>query len=251
MRSVEQLIRSVKIELADEFYQRLYKQLMERDKQWLVEELIKLIAKQDDVSLGRQLLSNLQDISAATDEQARIRRIMALQLTEEKVQQLVEQFKSAVFTRTDSDEYLLNPPPKGGEPIHEQHRTQEGHALLEFAKDVLYGLLYGTKEQGVAIKRVEHEILSIVVPRHKAYAFSFLRTVTEIASLGTWRDPKNEASDDHASNIILEVQYGEAASECVGDGIIACLKLINELEVNEKILYAHMRNVEQSSLDIE
>jgi hypothetical protein len=36
--------------------------------------------------------------------------------------------------------------------------------------------------------------------------------------------------------------------ELVGDGILRTLSLINNLEINEQILYAQMINVEQSTL---
>jgi hypothetical protein len=174
-----------------------------------------------------------------------------MRIDELKLSELIDRFNSVRFTRDDDDEYLIEEiPTKGTSAIATSHRTEQGSALLEEAKDLLYALLYCTREERVNLKRVEHELLSIVVPTHKAHAFSFLRTVTEIASLGSWKDPQNEQSDDHATNSILEVQYGEVASERVGDGIIAALRIINELEVNEKILYAHMRNVEQSSLDL-
>jgi hypothetical protein len=48
--------------------------------------------------------------------------------------------------------------------------------------------------------------------------------------------------------VLLEVQYGDTADELVGTGIIAALGLINNLEVNEQVLYARMINVEQTTL---
>jgi hypothetical protein len=40
-------------------------------------------------------------------------------------------------------------------------------------------------------------------------------------------------------NVILEIEFGEVASENIGNGIIRTLALINHLEINEQILYAH------------
>lgn len=56
------------------------------------------------------------------------------------------------------------------------------------------------------------------------------------------------ASDERAANVVMEVEYGEVASEAVGSGVAACLRLINDLEVNEVILYNRMTNIESSSL---
>jgi hypothetical protein len=36
--------------------------------------------------------------------------------------------------------------------------------------------------------------------------------------------------------------------ELVGDGIVLALSLINNLEINEEILYGRMENVEQTTL---
>ncbi|MFF8974484.1 hypothetical protein [Streptomyces sp. NPDC014995] len=45
------------------------------------------------------------------------------------------------------------------------------------------------------------------------------------------------------------MEYGEIAGELVGNGIAAALRLINDLEVNEQVLYARMENVEESTLE--
>jgi hypothetical protein len=44
------------------------------------------------------------------------------------------------------------------------------------------------------------------------------------------------------------VQFGDTADEVVGDGVIAALTMINNLEVNEQVLYARMVDVEQTTL---
>jgi len=50
--------------------------------------------------------------------------------------------------------------------------------------------------------------------------------------------------------VLIEVQYGEVDGESVGRGIVLALTLINNLEVNEQVLYARMINVEETSLII-
>lgn len=45
----------------------------------------------------------------------------------------------------------------------------------------------------------------------------------------------------------MEVEYGEVDTELIGHGIIT-LKIINNLKVNEEILYDHMTEIEQSTL---
>ncbi|MBM7783986.1 hypothetical protein [Tenggerimyces flavus] len=80
-------------------------------------------------------------------------------------------------------------------------------------------------------------------------AIAFLmQAATEIGAEGTWRDPDQRAHDDHAANTLIQVEYGETQGERVGNAIVATLRLINDLEVNEQVLYARMENVEESTL---
>ncbi len=76
-----------------------------------------------------------------------------------------------------------------------------------------------------------------------------MRASTELAAAGTWQDPDSVSNDERADNVLLEVQYGDTKDERVGDGIIVALSLINNLEVNEQVLYARMIDVEQTTLD--
>jgi hypothetical protein len=75
-----------------------------------------------------------------------------------------------------------------------------------------------------------------------------MRASTELAAAGTWQDPDSVSNDERADNVLLEVQYGDTKDERVGDGIIVALSLINNLEVNEQVLYARMIDVEQTTL---
>jgi hypothetical protein len=65
---------------------------------------------------------------------------------------------------------------------------------------------------------------------------------------GTWNDPDDVSNDERADNVVLEMEYGEIEGELIGNGIVLALSLINNLEVNEQILYARMINLEQSTL---
>ena len=95
---------------------------------------------------------------------------------------------------------------------------------------------------------MQQELLTVVLPRHKADALDFLRASTELAAVGTWHDPQDVSNDERADNVVLEVQFGEVESELVGTGVLAALRLINELEINEQVLYVRMVNVEETSL---
>ena len=139
-------------------------------------------------------------------------------------------------------------PEKGTDAIAAEHRSPSGDALLEHAKDVLYVLLFGDESTATRLDRVQRELLTLTLPRAKAGAFDFIPAATELSGAGMWRDPAGVSNDVRADNVIVEVEFGEVAGEHVGHAIVRALSLINNLEVNEQILYARMINVEESTL---
>lgn len=145
--------------------------------------------------------------------------------------------------------YLIhNSPEKGTDLITEKYRSNHGNKLLILAKDMLFALLFGDESNHVKSTRIEHELLTLTVPRFKSESLNFMKATTEISGLGTRQDPDTVSNDSRADNIILQVEYGEIEGELIGNGIVTSLSLINNLEINEQILYARMINVEQSTL---
>ena len=139
-------------------------------------------------------------------------------------------------------------PAKGTQLLTSTHRSDAGEALLLLAKDTLFALLFGDASSNTQLDRVQHELLTLAMPRGKAAALDFMRAATELAAAGTWQDPDNVSNDERADNVLLEVQFGETADELVGRGIVAALSLINSLEINEQVLYARMINIEETTL---
>jgi len=135
-----------------------------------------------------------------------------------------------------------------GTVMADAERTPQGIELLNSAKDMLWAALYGSPETNVSIQRVERELLVITIPGRKAFVFNFFQAVTEVGALGTWRDPDERCHDADEPNMMLQVEYGESASEIVGDAIMVSIHIINLLEVNEVVLYARSSNIEQSTL---
>jgi len=82
----------------------------------------------------------------------------------------------------------------------------------------------------------------------KAGALDFMKASTEFSAAGTWQDPQSVSDDRRADNVIIEVDYGEIKGELIGQGIVRCPGLINNLEGNEQVLYARMIDIEQSTL---
>jgi hypothetical protein len=186
------------------------------------------------------------------DTQARARRVArvaALAMDPTGVQAFVARHEGMDRATLIAAGHLRETAPaKGTDGIGPDHRSASGDALLEHAKDVLYALLFGDESTATRFERVQRELLTLTLPRAKAAAFDFIPAATELSGAGMWRDPDGVSNDERADNVIVEVEFGEVAGELVGHGIVRALSLINNLEVNEQVLYARMINVEESTL---
>jgi hypothetical protein len=180
---------------------------------------------------------------------ARVERVTALALDPAGIRAFVETYDDLDRDALIAAGYLRpSAPAKGTSLIASDDRGAGGEALLELAKDMLYALLFGDASTATSLDRVQRELLTLTVPRSKADAFDFIPAATELSGAGLWRDPEGVSNDVEADNVIVEVEYGEVAGELLGPGIIRALSLINNLEVNEQILYARMINIEESTL---
>jgi len=189
--------------------------------------------------------------AAAADEAraARLARVATLALDAAALQAFTERHAGLDREALIADGLLLDTAPaKGTEAIGAGARSAAGEALLEHAKDVLYALLFGDESTATRLERVQRELLTLTLPRAKASAFDFIPAATELSGAGMWRDPTGVSNDVRADNVIVEVEFGEVADELVGHGVVRCLSLINNLEINEQILYARMIDVEESTL---
>ena len=187
--------------------------------------------------------------SPTADRAARVARVTALGLDHLTVVTFTNDLDGLDREALIAAGHLLpEAPAKGLDAIGGAHRSETGEALLELAKDVLYGLLFGDETTQTRFDRVQRELLTLTLPRAKAGAFDFIPAATELSGAGMWRDPAGVSNDVKADNVIVEVEFGEVAGELVGHGIVRCLSLINNLEINEQVLYARMINVEQSTL---
>lgn len=243
--NIEKIIREVNKDMIPQFEDNLRGHLKKRDKPWLVEQIIRLtLDKHSLQQWDRKVLQKVREEQRAR----RRKRLKRMKLDETKLDAFIKRYEKYDRTRLEKEEHLINPPAKGMNLITSQYRSKKGEMLLIKAKDILFAILFGDKSTDVNFNRVERELLTLTLPRFKAQAIDFMKAATEIGGLGSWQDPDDVSNDDRTENVILQVEYGEVASERIGDGIISTLSLINNLEVNEQILYARMINVEQSSL---
>lgn len=246
MLNIEHIVRRINRELVPQFEEKLRAYLAGQDKEWLIEQIVRLTL--DAHSLQAMDRKVKQEI-IARNRSERLERVKAIGLNRTILQEFVDKYKDYDRSKLIADNYLFdNAPEKGTDLISETYRSAKGGELLTYAKDLLFVLLFGDKTTNTDLSRHQQELLTLTLPRFKAEALDFMKATTELSALGTWQDPDSVSNDQRADNVIFEVEYGEVEGELVGHGIIRCLSLINNLEVNEQILYARMLNLEQSTL---
>jgi hypothetical protein len=246
MATIEGIVRSIQRDLTPQFEERLRAVLAEQDRDWLIDQIVRLTL--DAHSLEEIDRRSVVDAKARARAE-RLERVRAIALDAAVLEAFLAEFDGVTRERLiDADYLAADAPAKGTELLTAAHRTATGEALLQRAKDVLFGLLFGDVSTNTRLDRIQQELLTIAMPRAKATALDFMRASTEMSAAGTWQDPDSVSNDERADNVLIEVQYGEVEGERIGAGIIRALSLINNLEVNEQILYARMINLEESTL---
>ncbi|HWH98551.1 MAG TPA: hypothetical protein VNS80_09310 [Pseudolysinimonas sp.] len=246
MDDIQALIRSVNFELSPLFEERLRALLADKEREWLVDQVVRLSL---DAHSLREIDRRSERDAKAKARAARLERVRTLRLDADAVAEFVAGHASTTRDSLLASGHLLPAaPPKGTSLLTAEHRSPAGEHLLEHAKDVLFALLFGDVSTLTTLERVQQELLTFALPVSKASALDFMRASTEITAAGTWQDPESVSNDERAANTLLEVQYGDTADELVGNGVITALGLINNLEVNEQVLYARMIDLEQTTL---
>jgi hypothetical protein len=176
-------------------------------------------------------------------------RVKKLNLDHEKLREFVAKYSEYNRERLVEEGLLSDDAPaRGREQVTEKQRTQKGNDLLQVAKDMLFGFLFGDESTNTRFHRTQRALLTLTVPRMKSGALDFMKATTELRAQGTWQDPKGAARDMRADNVVLEIEYGEIEGQRIGDGIVTALRLINNLEINEEVLYGRLESIERSTL---
>lgn len=246
MPNIEVLVRQINRDLVPQFEEKLRAHLELQDRDWLIEQVVRLTL--DAHSLEEKDRRRFREEEDRTRAE-RARRVGEMGLDRERLARFLAEYANHDRTRLIEIGLLTTGcPPKGGDLIEPRFRSKKGEEVLQLSKDMLYGLLFGDESTRTQFERTQRELLTLTVPRLKADALDFMKATTELSALGTWQDPRGAANDMQADNVVLEVEYGEIDGELIGDGIVLSLRLINNLEINEEILYGRMENVEQSTL---
>lgn len=194
MNTIPELVKHLRSAIAAE----LRGSLESRDKEWLIEEVIRLTladaSLQEIVRIDQQVQLAAQEQQYLTqtslERETRVERVRALNLDERNLNLLLERLGGRDRAQLEREGHLRNPPEKGGALITADQRSDAGNALLREAKDLLYALLFGTSEMNVALARKERELLAMTLPRSKRFALDFMMAVSEVEVRGSWRDPK-------------------------------------------------------------
>lgn len=244
--TIDALVNSINRDLTPLFEERLRDALADKDRDWLVDQVVRLTLDAHSLQEIDLRAARAAKVKARAE---RIERVRKLALDKATLAAFIAEYRAATRDSLQAAKLLgADAPAKGTSLVQAHDRSPAGEKLLGHAKDVLYALLFGDTGTHTHLERVQQELLTFALPRSKASALDFMRASTELSAEGTWQDPKSVSNDERADNVILEVQFGEISEELVGDGIVAALGLINNLEVNEQVLYARMINVEQTTL---
>ncbi len=239
MDNISSIIKKAQDDLFPELEAKIRSELEQKDKDWLIDQIIYLTCERHSLHAQRE---NLEDM------EKRLARIAKKGYDDQTVDGFVGKYRNIHRADLENSGFLVSPPHMGLAAIEPRQRSTKGEALLEEARDMLYTLLYGDKDINVHITRGKEEILTMVLPQGKSDTLSFLKAVTEMNTTGTWKDPQGISNDDQANNIGLQVEFGDNVKGNAGLAVFVALNLINLLHVNEQIFYARMEKVERSSL---
>ncbi|HEY5984192.1 MAG TPA: hypothetical protein VIU38_12045 [Anaerolineales bacterium] len=246
MSNIEMVVRQINREIVPQFEDKLRTHLAQQDREWLIEQVVRLTL--DAHSLQEKDRRRFREEEDRKRSQ-RARRVTEMGLDRERLIKFLKTYRGYDRNRLIREGLLMKGTPrKGGEMIGASFRSKRGEHVLDLAKDMLYGLLFGDVTTATELDRTQRELLTLTVPRDKSAALDFMKATTELSAVGTWQDPRGAANDLQADNVVLQVEYGEVEGELVGDGIVLALSLINSLEINEEVLYGRMENVEQTTL---
>lgn len=246
MHNIDDVVRSIQLDLSPAFEERLRESIADKPREWLVDQIVRLTLDAHSlIEIDRRAEREAKALARA----ARIERVRALAVDRASLASFVEEHRSVTREGLQASGFLSqDAPAKGTAQLGPSDRTPAGELLLERAKDMLYALLFGDAASATTLERVQQELLTFALPRSKASALDFMRASTEFTAAGTWQDPQSVSNDERADNVMLEVQFGDTADELVGNAVIVALSVINNLEVNEQVLYARMINVEETTL---
>ena len=251
MENLADLIATLDGEVEEEFENRLRSALETKDRAWLLENLYRHLDHERHLKKNpqRQLARRAEHVEPPAERRRRLARIRKLGLDASRLGAIVERYRSLDRERLESEGFLVEPPHKGQGALGPGQRSEAGEQLLQEARDVFYALLFGDEKIGVRLPRDRRDFLTVTLPSAKSNALErFMLAVTKLEAQGTWLDPEGVSDDVGAPNTVLQVEFGDSADEAISKALLVVIAKLNDLEVNEQILYARIEDLERSSL---
>lgn len=246
MSTIEAIVRQINKDLVPQFEEKLRAYLAGQDRDWLIEQIVRLTL--DAHSLEEMDCQHIRQ-EEARRRQERAERVKKMNLDLDRLQAFIAQYKGFSRETLIQENYLASEAPaRGTDLITGEFRSKNGTELLQHAKDMLFGMLFGDESTNTRFKRTQRELLTLTIPRLKEVALDFMKATTELSAKGIWQDPHAATHDLRTDNIVLEIEYGEVEGEQIGEGIVTALRLINNLEINEELLYGRIEKIEKSTL---
>src|SRR5689334_13006720 len=133
MPSIESIIRGINKELIPQFEEKLRSYLVQQDKEWLIEQIIRLSL--DAHSLEEMDRKTLNDFKARKRAE-RAARVREMAFDEPGLVAFLAHYESYDQKKLVAEGYLINDLPlRGAEIIPSSCRSEKGEALLTTAKD--------------------------------------------------------------------------------------------------------------------
>ena len=247
MATIEAIVRSIQRDLTPAFEERLRAALADQDREWLIDQIVRLTLDAHSLEeIDRRSVVEAEGPGPGRTPGARPRHGARRGALERFLGEYAGRHARTADRRTVP---ARRRPGQGHRPPDRRSPVRAGDALLQRAKDVLFGLLFGDESAEHAVDRVQQELLTVALPRPKASAPRLHACVDRAERRRHVAGPRQRL-ERRASRQCARSRSntGRSTASGSGAGIVGALSLINNLEVNEQVLYARMINLEETTL---
>jgi hypothetical protein len=128
IKTIEHIIREIQRDLTPQFEQKLRQVLLEQDKEWLVEQVIRLTLDAHSLrEMDRKTMLRLK----AQQREERLMRVRLMALDKADLRSFTQSYASYDRSKLIDEGFLLsNAPEKGTDLISAEFRTSRGQELL-------------------------------------------------------------------------------------------------------------------------
>ena len=163
MTTIDLMLREINRELSPQFEELLRAQLAGQDREWLIDQIVRLTLDAHSLEEADRRSEREAKVRARSE---RLDRLRALRLDAASLAAFNAEHETTTReSLVASGALAAGAPAKGTALITADHRSEAGEALLQRAKDVLFGLLFGDEATDTALERTQQELLTFALPR--------------------------------------------------------------------------------------